>query len=80
MPLDPPQTSTSDTTWIINGKYSAQSATTFQLSITTEGGSNAEAEGDAFHQQLVDVLSAHFPGVVGTKGYTSFTSRTMQPS
>ncbi|MFF2383778.1 hypothetical protein [Streptomyces sp. NPDC058108] len=80
MPLDVPQESQSDIAWIINGKYSDRSATTFQLTIVTEGGSAAEAEGDAFHQQLVDVLAARFPGVVGTKSFTVLTTRTMLPS
>lgn len=77
MPLDTPQTSQSDVTWTASGRYSAQSATTFQLHITTEGTAETEAEGDALLQALVDLLSTRFPGVTGTKGYTAYTTRAM---
>lgn len=80
MPLDTPQTSTSDVTWTVTGRYNSQSATSFQLHITTEGGAGSEAEGDDFLQQLVDVLSARFPSVAGTKGFTSYTTRNMTTS
>jgi len=76
MPLAPPETSSSDTTWVVNGRYSANSATTFQLHVTTEGPSD-EAEGDACLQALVDLLSTRFASVTGTKGYTSYTTRNM---
>ncbi|MFI1767531.1 hypothetical protein ACH41H_36540 [Streptomyces sp. NPDC020800] len=76
MPLDPPQTSTSDITWVVNGRYSANSATSFQVHITTEGPSD-EDEGDACLQALVDLLTTRFAGVSGTKGYTSYTTRNM---
>ena len=79
MPLDQPQTSTSDTTWVVNGRYSANSATTFQAHITVEGPSD-EAEGDACLQALVDLLGTRFAGVTGTKGYTAYTTRNMTPS
>ena len=79
MPLQPPQTSTSDTTWIINGRLNANSITGFQVSITTEGPST-EAEGDALLQSLVDLLSSRYYGVTGTKGYTSYTTRNMTVS
>jgi len=77
MPLDPPQTSASDITWIVNGSYNTSSATSFQLHITTEGGTGSEAEGDAFLQDLVNTLAARYPNVNGTKGYTSYTTRNM---
>ncbi|MET9123024.1 hypothetical protein [Streptomyces sp. NPDC004528] len=80
MPLSQPDTSQSDTTWTVTGKYSERSATTFQLQIVTEGGADAEEEGDAFLQQLVDVLAGRFPSVAGTKSFTSLTTRGMTPS
>ncbi|MEU6552125.1 hypothetical protein ABZ915_17840 [Streptomyces sp. NPDC046915] len=76
MPLDPPQTSTGDTTWVVNGRYSAQSATTFQVHVTVEGPTD-EAEGDACLQALVDVLSTRFASITGTKGFTAYTTRNM---
>ena len=79
MPLDQPQTSTSDITWVVNGRYSANSATTFQAHITVEGPSD-ETEGDACLQALVDLLSTRFTGVTGTKGFTAYTTRNMTPS
>ncbi|MEW2300286.1 hypothetical protein AB0958_09925 [Streptomyces sp. NPDC006655] len=79
MPLDPPQTSTSDTTWVINGRLNPNSVTAFQVSITTEGPAT-EAEGDALLQALVDLLSPKYTGVTGTKGYTAYTTRNMTPS
>lgn len=79
MPLNPPETSSSDTTWVVNGRLSANSVTSFQAHITVEGPSD-EAEGDACLQALVDVLSTRFSGVTGTKGYTSYTTRAMSPS
>lgn len=77
MPLDTPQTSQSDVTWIASGRLNAQSTTSFQLHITTEGTPATEAEGDDLLQQLVDLLSTKFTGVTGTKGYTSYTTRAM---
>ncbi|MFJ9374443.1 hypothetical protein [Streptomyces sp. NPDC101455] len=79
MPLDPPQTSNSDTTWIINGRLNKDSLTGFQLSITTEGPST-ESEGDALLQALVDLLSPRYFNVAGTKGFTAYTTRNMAPS
>ena len=79
MPLDPPQTSTSDTTWIVNGRYNANSITSFQVSISVEGPST-ESEGDALLQDLVDLLSTRYYGVTGTKGYTAYTTRNMSLS
>ena len=76
MPLDPPQTSSSDTTWIVNGRYNANSITSFQVSISVEGPST-ESEGDALLQDLVDLLSTRYYGVTGTKGYTAYTTRNM---
>lgn len=76
MPLNPPETSSSDTTWVINGRYSANSVTSFQAHISVEGPSD-EAEGDACLQALLDLLSTRFAGVTATKGYTSYTTRTM---
>ncbi|QTD96959.1 hypothetical protein [Streptomyces cyanogenus] len=79
MPLDPPQTSTSDVTWVVNGRYNANSVTSFQVHISVEGPSD-EDEGDACLQALVDLLRTRFAGVTGTKGYTSYTTRAMTPS
>lgn len=79
MPLDPPQTSSSDITWVVNGRYSANSSTSFQAHITVEGPS-AEAEGDACLQALIDLLQTRFAGVTGTKGFTAYTTRNMTPS
>lgn len=79
MPLEPPQTSSSDTTWIINGHLNATSVTGFQVSITVEGPST-ESEGDALLQSLVDLLASRYYGVTGTKGYTSYTTRNMTTS
>jgi hypothetical protein len=79
MPLEQPQTSNSDTTWVINGRLNANSVTGFQVSITTEGPST-ESEGDTLLQGLVDLLSTRYYGVTGTKGYTSYTTRNMTAS
>ena len=79
MPLDPPQTSNSDTTWIVNGRYNANTITSFQVSISVEGPST-ESEGDALLQELVDLLSTRYYGVNGTKGYTAYTTRNMTAS
>jgi hypothetical protein len=79
MPLDQPQTSTSETTWIINGHLNATSATGFQLSITTEGPST-ESEGDSLLQALVDLLAPRYYNVAGFKGYNAYTTRAMTPS
>lgn len=79
MPLDQPQTSTSETAWTINGRLNASSATGFQLTITTEGPST-ESEGDALLQSLVDLLAPRYYGVSGFKGYNAYTTRTMTPS
>jgi hypothetical protein len=79
MPLDPPETSTSDTTWFVNGRYSANSVTSFQVKVTVEGPSQ-EAEGDACLQALVDLLGTRFAGVTGTKGFTAYTTRNMTTS
>lgn len=79
MSLDPPETSTSDTTWFVNGRLNANSITSFQVSITVEGPST-ESEGDALLQGLVDLLSTRYYGVNGTKGYTAYTTRNMTPS
>jgi hypothetical protein len=79
MPLAPPETSTSDIAWIVNGRYNANSVTSFQLHITVEGPSD-EAEGDACLQALVDLLGTRFAGVAGTKGFTAYTTRAMTPS
>lgn len=79
MSLDPPQTSTSETTWIVNGRLNKDSLTGFQLSITTEGPST-EGEGDALLQALVDLLSPRYYNVTGTKGFTAYTTRNMTPS
>jgi|KBSMisStandDraft_5_1062788.scaffolds.fasta_scaffold5148307_1 hypothetical protein len=79
MPLDPPQTSASDTTWVINGRLNANSVTGFQTTITVEGPST-EAEGDALLQDLLDLLSTRYYNVVGTKGFTAYTTRNMTRS
>jgi hypothetical protein len=79
MPLTQPETSTSDTTWVVNGRYNNNSATAFQLVITTEGAST-ESEGDTLLQQFVDLLSSRYYGVTGTKGYTAYTTRNMTTS
>jgi hypothetical protein len=79
MPLDQPQTSNSETTWVINGRLNANSATGFQLSITTEGPST-ESEGDALLQALVDLLAPRYYSVTGTKGYSAYTTRNMTTS
>jgi hypothetical protein len=79
MPLDQPQTSASDTTWIVNGRYNSNSITGFQVSITVEGPST-ESEGDALLQEFVDLLSSRYYGVTGTKGYSAYTTRTMTHS
>ncbi|MEU0039097.1 hypothetical protein [Streptomyces sp. NPDC006333] len=79
MPLDPPQTSTSDTTWVINGRLNASSVTGFQTTIFVEGLST-EGEGDALLQDLVDLLSTRYYNVVGIKGFTAYTTRNMTKS
>ena len=79
MPLDQPQTSTSDTTWIVNGHLNSTSVTGFQVSISVEGPST-ESEGDALLQALVDLLAPRYYNVTGFKGYTSYTTRTMTVS
>jgi hypothetical protein len=79
MPLDSPESSNSDTTWVINGRLNASSGTGFQTTITTEGPAT-EAEGDALLQDLVDLLSTRYYSVTGTKGYTSYTTRNMTRS
>jgi hypothetical protein len=79
MPLDQPQTSTSETTWIINGRLNSTSATGFQLTINTEGPST-ESEGDALLQGLVDLLAPRYYGVNGFKGYNAYTTRNMTTS
>jgi len=79
MSLDQPQTSTSDITWVVNGRLNSSSVTGFQVSINVEG-SSTESEGDALLQQLVDLLSSRYYGVSGFKGYSAYTTRTMLPS
>jgi len=79
MPLDQPQTSTSETTWVINGRYNAQSITSFQVCITVESPST-EPEGDELLQEFVDLLSSRYYGVSGFKGYNAYTTRAMTPS
>jgi hypothetical protein len=79
MPLDTPQTSQGDTTWIVNGRYSNNSITAFQVSITVESPAT-ENEGDALLQELVDLLGTRYPGVTGFKGYNAYTTRTMTRS
>ncbi len=79
MPLDQPQTSNSDTTWVVNGRLNSTSITGFQVSITVEGPST-ESEGDALLQQFVDLLATRYYGVTGTKGYSAYTTRNMTPS
>ncbi|MYR84096.1 hypothetical protein GTY41_03835 [Streptomyces sp. SID685] len=79
MPLDPPQTSTSETTWIVNGRLSANSITSFQVSITVEG-PGTESEGDQMLQDFVDLLSSRYYNVSGFKGYSAYTTRTMTTS
>jgi len=79
MPLDTPQTSTSDTTWTINGRLNSNSATSFQLSISTESPAT-ESEGDALLQALVDLLAPRYYNVTGTKGFTAYTTRNMTTS
>jgi hypothetical protein len=80
MPLNPPETSTSDIAWIVNGRYSPNSVTSFQVKVTVEGPSD-EAEGDACLQALVDLLGSRFAGVAGTKAFTApYTTRAMTPS
>ena len=79
MPLDPPQTSNSDTTWIINGRYNSTTITGFQVAITVES-SATESEGDALLQELVNLLAPKYYNVTGTKGYTAYTTRNMTPS
>ncbi|MFF3884018.1 hypothetical protein [Streptomyces sp. NPDC001914] len=79
MPLQPPETSTSEVTWTVNGRLSDNSITSFQVRVTVEG-PQAETEGDACLQALVDTLGARFVGVTGTKGYTSYATRAMTPS
>lgn len=79
MPLQPPQTSTSDTTWIVNGRYNVNSITGFQVAITVEGPST-ESEGDALLQEFVDLLSSRYYDVTGTKGYSAYTTRNMAHS
>ncbi|MEU2339993.1 hypothetical protein ABZ608_41785 [Streptomyces sp. NPDC013172] len=80
MPLDTPQTSQSPAERVVNGRYSANSSTQFQLLIITEGTSDAEAEGDVFLQELVDLLKPRYTGVVGMKTYASNTTQAMLPS
>jgi hypothetical protein len=79
MPLDPPETSNSGTTWVINGRLNATSVTSFQTTIATEGPAT-DVEGDALLQDLVDLLSTRYYNVTGTKGYTSYTTRNMTHS
>jgi hypothetical protein len=79
MPLAQPETSTSDTTWVVNGRYNSSSATAFQLVITVESAST-ESEGDTLLQQFVDLLATRYYGVTGTKGYTAYTTRNMTTS
>lgn len=79
MPLDTPQTSTSDITWTVNGHLNATSVTGFQVSISVEGPST-EAEGDALLQALVDLLAPKYYNVTGFKGYNAYTTRNMTPS
>ncbi|RPE44173.1 hypothetical protein EDD90_7403 [Streptomyces sp. Ag109_O5-1] len=79
MPLDVPQTSQNPAVWVVNGRYSNASITAFQVTISVESQST-EPEGDDLLQQLVDLLSPRFPGVVGMKSYTSNTVRDMLPS
>ncbi|MFJ5644028.1 hypothetical protein [Streptomyces sp. NPDC093223] len=80
MPLEQPQTSTSDITWVVNGRVSASSATAFQVRITTEGTPDTEAEGDALLQAFMDLLASRYYQVNGAKGYTAYTTRNMTPS
>ncbi|MGW4876531.1 hypothetical protein ACWEPI_08245 [Streptomyces sp. NPDC004262] len=80
MSLDQPQTSTSDITWVVNGRVSAASATAFQVKITTEGTPDTEAEGDALLQALVDLLSPRYHQVNGIKGFTAYTTQNMLKS
>ncbi|MGW4886898.1 hypothetical protein [Streptomyces murinus] len=79
MPLDPPQTSTSETTWIVNGRLSANSVTSFQVSINVES-SATESEGDQMLQDFVDLLSSRYYSVSGFKGYNAYTTRNMTTS
>ncbi|MEV7394356.1 hypothetical protein [Streptomyces sp. NPDC091215] len=79
MPLDQPQTSQGPATWVVNGRYSNASITAFQVIISVES-SSTEPEGDALLQELVDLLSTRYVGVVGMKSYTSNTIRDMLPS
>lgn len=79
MPLDQPETTNSDTKWTINGRLNGNSATSFQVTISTEGPAT-EAEGDALLQALVDLLGSRYYGVTGTKGYTAYITRAMTPS
>lgn len=79
MPLDQPQSSTSEITWVVNGRYSNNSVTSFQVVITVEGAST-EAEGDQLLQEFVDLLSSRYAGVQGFKGYNAYTTRNMLPS
>ena len=79
MPLDQPQTTQGDTTWIVNGRYRANSLTSFQVAISVEGPST-ESEGDALLQELVDLLASRYSNVNGMKSYTANTMRNMLPS
>lgn len=79
MPLQPPETSTNETTWIINGHLNANSVTGFQISVSVEGPAT-EAEGDALLQGLFDLLAPRYYGVNGFKGYNAYTTRNMTTS
>lgn len=79
MPLAQPETSTSDTTWVVNGRYRSNTVTAFQISITVESAST-ETEGDALLQEFVDLLASRYYNVTGTKGYNAYTTRNMTVS
>ncbi|MER6534674.1 hypothetical protein ABT215_12865 [Streptomyces sp900105755] len=79
MPLDQPQTTQNPAGWVVNGRYSNASITAFQVTISVESQST-ESEGDDLLQQLVNLLSPRFPGVVGMKMYTSNIVQDMLPS
>ena len=79
MSLDQPQTSTGDTTWVVNGRLNSTSITSFQVCISVEG-TSTENEGDDLLQQLVDLLAPRYYNVTGFKGYNAYTTRTMTPS
>ncbi len=79
MPLDQPQTTQADTTWVVNGHYSASSVTSFQLVISVESPAT-EGEGDTLLQELVDLLKPRYVNVTGMKAVTANTIQDMLPS